>query len=528
MIPFEPSEMSSWADRPDANHQLPELIRRLILATVPELSRLDIPSGSAVWLSGWDGLLTAETGNAWVPKGDSAWELSCRSDVGTKANDDYRKRTDPPQGVPDATTTFLFVTARQWGGKEQWAEARRADGKWADVRAYDASDLAAWLGEAPAVAEWFGGVIGKLPSDGYTTLDEWWENWATVAEPNISPAFVVAGRQESTDRLSGWVQQTTSAYYVQAQTKEEAIAFVAASARNSDDVWGAALLARALVVKSEDAWNSLVRHTSPLVLIRAFDGNASSQVATGRGHHVITPLHASEALRGNGVQLPMLGRDGTVPALTDMGLSETAARALVRKTARSLSIIRRFLIEEAGGTTPAWASVDPQSLLPSLMLVGQWDEANESDRETVAKIAARPYEEIAREAAALAQIEDSPVTKVGDRWRFLSHDEAWHLLAPRLTTDDVKRFTEEAVLVLEAESTEYELPVDERHLAGIQGKGVAHSRPLREGIARTLALMGNQGDRAQNVEDVPYRPTMVLRRVLAEDKGWEIWATLSR
>ena len=463
-----------------------------------------------------------------MPKGSSAWELSCRSDVGAKANDDYRKRTDPPQGAPDATTTFLFVTARQWGGKEQWAEARRADGKWADVRAYDASDLAAWLGEAPAVAEWFGGVIGKLPSDGYTTLDEWWENWATVAEPNISPAFVVAGRQESTDRLSGWVQQTPSAYYVQAQTREEAIAFVAASARNSDDVWGAALLARALVVKSEDAWNSLVRHTSPLVLIRAFDGNASSQVATGRGHHVITPLHASEALRGNGVQLPMLGRDGTVPALTDMGLSETAARALVRKTARSLSIIRRFLIEEAGGTTPAWGSVDPQSLLPSLMLVGQWDEANESDRETVAKIAARPYEEIAREAAALAQIEDSPVTKVGDRWRFLSHEEAWHLLAPRLTTDDVERFTEEAVLVLEAESTEYELPVDERHLAGIQGKGVPHSRPLREGIARTLALMGNQGDRAQNVEDVPYRPTMVLRRVLAEDKGWEIWATLSR
>ena len=281
-------------------------------------------------------------------------------------------------------------------------------------------------------------------------------------------------------------------------------------------------------MKSEDAWNSLVRHTSPLVLIRAFDGNASSQVATGRGHHVITPLHASEALRGNGVQLPMLGRDGTVPALTDMGLSETEARALVRKTARSLPIIRRFLIEEAGGTTPAWASVDPQSPLPSLMLVGQWDEANESDRATVAKIAARPYEEIAREAAALAQIEDSPVTKVGSRWRFLSHEEAWHLLAPRLTTDDVERFTEEAVLVLEAESTEYELPVEKRHLAAIQGKGVPHSRPLREGIARTLALMGNQGDRAQNVEDVPYRPTMVLRRVLAEDKGWEIWATLSR
>ena len=187
MLQFDPSDISNWANLPDANHQLPELIRRLILATIPELSRLDMPSGSAVWLSGWDGQFTADIGNAWVPKGSSAWELSCRGDVGTKANDDYRKRTDPPQGVPGATATFVFVTARQWSGKEQWSEARRADGKWADVRSYDASDLAAWLGEASAVAEWFGGVIGKLPSDGYTTLDEWWENWATIAEPSISP-----------------------------------------------------------------------------------------------------------------------------------------------------------------------------------------------------------------------------------------------------------------------------------------------------------------------------------------------------
>ncbi len=528
MIPFEPSEISSWANRSDANHRLPELIRGLILATVPELSRLDMPSGSAVWLSGWDGLLTAETGNAWVPKGSSAWELSCRGDIGAKANEDYRKRTDPPQGVPDATATFVFVTPRQWSSKDHWVEQRRAEGKWADVLAYDANNLIAWLAQAPAVAEWFAGVIGKLPSDGYTTVDEWWENWATVAEPSISPALVVAGRQESTDRLSGWIQQTPSAYYVRAQTREEAIAFVAASARNSDDAWGAALLTRSLIVKSEDAWNSLVRHTSPLVLIRAFDGNASSQAATVRGHHVITPLHAIEVPRGNGVQLPLLGRDETVSTLTEMGLSETEARALVRKTARSLPIIRRFLIEEAGGPPPGWSSVEPQSLLPSLTLIGQWDEASESDRETVAKIAARPYEEVAREATALAQIEDSPLMKVGSRWRFLSHQEAWHLLAPRLTTADVERFAEEAVLVLEAESTEYELPVGERHLAGIQGKGVPHSPTLREGVVRTLALMGNQGDRAQNVEDVPYRPTMVLRRVLAEDKGWEIWATLRR
>ena len=50
MIPFDSSEIANWADKPDAQHQLPELIRRLILATVPTPSLLDIPNGSFIFL----------------------------------------------------------------------------------------------------------------------------------------------------------------------------------------------------------------------------------------------------------------------------------------------------------------------------------------------------------------------------------------------------------------------------------------------------------------------------------------------
>ena len=95
---------------------------------------------------------------------------------------------------------------------------------------------------------------------------------------------------------------------------------------NSNQAWGATLLAKALVVKSEDAWNSLKSNASPLVLIRAFDGNPSPRLATGRGHHVITPLYASETTKGDGTTIPRLGRDETVAALTKMGISETKSR----------------------------------------------------------------------------------------------------------------------------------------------------------------------------------------------------------
>ena len=327
--------------------------------------------------------------------------------------------------------------------------------------------------------------------------------------------------------VAEWIRQPVP-YYVKGQTRDEVIAFVAASALTSREAWGAVLRTKALVVRSEDAWNSLVRHPSPLVLVRAFDGNVSSQAAASRGHHVITPLHESEDPGGNGIELPRLGRDETVTALTEMGLSETTALPLMRKTARKLPIMRRFLIDEAGGQAPDWVTVDPQNPLPLLVLIGQWDESNDADKEAVAKITGRPYEKVVREVVALAQGEDAPLTKVGSTWRFLSHEEAWHLLAARLASVDVDRFVEEAVRILSAEPTEYELPYEERHLTAVRGEGVPHSDLLRKGIATTLALMGNQGERARNVEDATYSPVGILRRVLTDDKGWQIWATLDR
>lgn len=528
MLRFDPSAISNWADQPEATHQLPELIRRLILATLPAVSHLDIPSGSAVWLTGWDGLLAAEAGNAWAPDGLSAWEFGSGRDPASKANGDYRKRTDDSEGVDAAKATFVFVTARQWSGKRKWVEQRRAECKWADVRAFDASDLAAWLEQAPAVAGWFARLIGKLPAEGYSTLEEWWENWSTASQPNISAGLVLAGRQGDADRLGEWAKQAPSHYYVQGDTREEAIAFLAASALNSDDKWGATLLARALVVKTANAWTALLGNTSPLVLIRDFDADASPLVAANRGHHVVTPLHINADTGGNGVTLSRLGRDETAPALVEMGLSETRARALTRKTARKLPIMRRFLIEEAGGPVPAWASFGARNTLASLILVGQWDEDNENDMTVVGEIAGLPYDEVAREITALMRGDDSPVTKVGGQWRFFSHEEAWHLLAPRLTADEVQRFEEAATEILGAESPEFELPIEERYLANIHGKVLPHSETLRAGIARTLALMGTQGDRANHVEAVSYLPTLIVRRALLDTEGWQIWATLDR
>ena len=276
MIPFDSSEIVNWADQPDAHHILPELVRRLILATAPLPEFLDIPSGSSVRMPGWDGLLSVSERNTWVPAGASAWEFSCNNSPKQKADEDYEKRTANPQSVTASQTTFVVVTARRFRERKAWLNNRRQEGHWADVRALDADDIVAWLEQAPAVAGWFARLIGKLPETGVVPLDEWWENWSSSTHPQIIPDLVIAGRSAEADALGEWVKGAPGHWYVQGDTRDESIAFLASARpiprRTSG---GAALLARALVVKTEDAWWSLERHAFSLTLVRGFSGGGA-------------------------------------------------------------------------------------------------------------------------------------------------------------------------------------------------------------------------------------------------------------
>ena len=497
------------------------------MATVPP-SLLQIPSGSSVWQPGWDGLAVVGDGNIWVPSSASAWEFGTGKSPRRKATEDYRKRTEATMDADRSDTVFVFVTSRIWNeGKREWVQSRRESGQWADVKVLDADDLVAWLEHAPAVAHWFARLIDKLPATGVIPLDEWWENWSTISTPRISPELVTAGRQQQVDILAQWIKGDPSHFYVQGDTQDEAIAFLAACALADEAKWGPALLARAVVVETVEAWRSLEGHSSPLVLVRGFSGgNVSAQIAVGRGHHALTPLGVHEDTRGDGVSLAWLGRDEAVVALKAMGLSDERTRAIVRSTARRLQVIRRSLAEDAGLPTPDWALPPTPRSLATLVLIGQWDGDHEGDKAIVADVTGQSYEIVEQDLADLMVTAEPPMVKIGSRWRFTSHEEAWHLLAPRLTPADVERFERVAMSVFGAVSPEFELPPEERYMAGIRGKVLPHSRTLREGVARSLALMGTHPGRARNVNEAHRVPARVVSNALARGNSWQIWATL--
>src|ERR1700752_877347 len=83
--------------------EFPRLIRRLVWETVPDAVQLGFPAGSGTSAGDWDGSVRTVTGNAMVPAGLSVWELAVMtSGIEAKADGDYDKRTNPPDGSPTA------------------------------------------------------------------------------------------------------------------------------------------------------------------------------------------------------------------------------------------------------------------------------------------------------------------------------------------------------------------------------------------------------------------------------------------
>ena len=290
---IDSKDLASWSDYPNASVELPWLVGRLVRATVSDLKRADIPFGSSVNISGWDGAVEADQGNSYVPAGRSFWEIKKSKKIKTEADKDYAKRTEETSQAEKSGSTFIFVTSRKWKTKKDWEKEKKKEGKWGDVRAYDADDLSQWIDSAPSVGPWFARDIGKIPFSGVMSLDEFWENWAGGRNSAITPSMMLAGREKSIERIAQWIREAPSRIVVKADTSDEALAFLIASLFVSENLECSAALSRSLVVNSEDAWQRLIVNNDPLLLIPRFSSAFASTPALQRGHHiyVCSPKH---------------------------------------------------------------------------------------------------------------------------------------------------------------------------------------------------------------------------------------------
>lgn len=523
------TDLNIWANRRDAQGALPQLVRRLIHATVGRVLRIGFPAGDAVQMGGWDGIVVVEEGNAFVPDGRSVWELGTNRDVKGKADGDYEKRVADPLGLDPAETAFVFVTPRRWGGKDDWIATKQEDGIWREVRAYDAADLEEWLELAPAVHVWLSILLGKQP-EGAADLSSYWRDWSESTDPPLSSRLITSGREEGAEKILGWIRAEPAILSLRADSREEALAFFLAVLHDLPLDERIALLSRGAVVQGSAAWRHLSASQDALLLVAMFDERAMVAGALRNGHHVLVPLGRADARDENAVELPRLSRCAAVTALEEMGFPAERARPLATLARRSLMSLRRHLALSPAVQQPAWANPAEAGALLPVILTGAWDDSREGDRAVLEALARRPYHELSRVLARWANESDPPVRRVGDTWLVVSRDDAWSLLARFLDREDLERFGEMVVAVLATSNPAFDLPPDQRWMAGMLADKPRHSGLLSEGLAGTLALMSARSETTTFLDGSSgqERANGIAKRLLAQaNDDWRIWASIA-
>lgn len=475
-----------WAGRRDCEGTLPELARRLVHATLDAPGRVAFPSGDSVETGGWDGIVHAPTGNSYVPDGWSGWELSKRGDIKTKADDDYDKRTADPEHLDQAKTVFVFVTPRRWNTKEDWVADKKATGAWADVRAYDADDLEQWLELAPAVGAWLARILNKYPA-GVLCIDDFWAEYSLATNPEFTAPMVLAGRQENAESARRYLQHGTGTLAVIADSPREGLALIAASITGLDPEEQEHIRSRFLLAEDPTVLRELITTADHLIIGWLATDTTSVGLATHRGHRVILPTRENPK-RGEGLTVARPDSDALITALTDAGITEERAKVLVREAGRSITVLHRQL--DTAPAPPEWATPTTARELIPAVLASAWDEQRPQDQVVLATLAGTDYAAVVALMARWSHVPDAPVQQTGTVWTIRAPRDAWHLLSPFLTRNDIDRFRKATNSVFAIEDPSLELPAEERWLANIHGKELPHSFWLRTGLSQTLVHIG--------------------------------------
>lgn len=516
-------DLDTWSESPEANALLPVLVRRLLGAQLPSgRGRVQFRADAGVRFAGYDGVTDLVEPVLDAPAGPAVWELSVNARPQGKAEEDHAKRTESPGDVSPPATAYVALTARHWPGKEAWAQQKRRAGPWRDVLALDADDLARWLEGSPGVAAWFAAEVLGRPVDQLAGPRALLEAWSERTSPPLPAGVLLAGREEEAARVRAWAQAGPSILPVRGESHDEALHFAAAALTE-----GAAdedLETRVVVARSTAAleWLLAARTPQPLLILAAFP-EVEGRATSARAHHLLVAHARGERLVGRDyVELRPLPRAALATALEqvlDAGRAQREAWAC----GGSVGALQRAL---GHGTRPAWAAAG--TLAPEVratLLAGAWSPAAAGDRTLIERLSAKSADEVDAVCAALAA--DGAVRRKEGAWTWRSANDAWGLLAERLTAAHLVSLAERACEALEEEDPEAGRALEERLMLAVQGQRRRHSAALRTGVATSLALLATQP-----LPDVPLGPVQrralvahAVRRILT--RPWQRWAALA-
>jgi addiction module HigA family antidote len=469
-------------------------LRTLVYSTGPGLTKVDFPGNDDAERAGWDGVVEASEGTPWVPGGRSGWEFGTNENVKKKADNDFEKSVKALDKKEREETTFVFVTPRNWPGKQAWIIGAKAKGRWKDVRAYDASDLEQWLEQSIPGQAWFANET-HIPAQDVRALDKCWTDWANAATPPLTGALfssaVEAWKRVLTSRLANAPDGST---VIAADSTEEALAFLAQVFGERGGEGLANYRDRVLVFDKVGVLPRFAEGAQTFIPV-AFTRDVERELAPyAKSMHSIVVYPRNAANTEPHIILEPVNHETFSKALTEMGKDRDEVNRLADESGRSLTVLRRRLATGAL-RTPEWADRKETALsLVPFLFVGAWHSTNEADRLGLSLLAGeKPYDELEKEIQTLALLNDAPVWSIGTYRGVISKIDLLYAVANVVTAEDLQRYFQMAEIVLGEDDPALDLDEDKRWAAGIHGKIREFSGTFRAGISETLVLLAIYG-----------------------------------
>lgn len=448
-----------------------------------------MPAGDGVAAGGWDGSVRTTKATPWVPEGLSVWELSVNASPSKKADEDYAKRAETPDGTPTDGCTYVEAILRPWTTRNAWATNKRETKVWKDVRALGLDDIETWLEAAPITWAWLSEELELAPY-GLRTGLTWWHNWAEQTNPVLTPDVVLAGRGAEVQELQNRIESADSIVTLSGASIEELCAFVAAVAINLDGQGKGQMLARLVFVDALTTWRHLIASPQPLLLVPR-TSQLADEIPVDTSHTICVPVLANE---NADITLPALHATELAAALEGAGVQNEKADTLGRLGRRSLTALRRKIAVKPELQRPRWAETPPSRSSRAILLAGAWKENSLADRSIIELLSGCDYESFKEEITGpLDHPADPLVMQTSGTWHLVSAVDAWILLISKLTHEDLQRFEAAVETVLTEANPALNLPRDKQWRATIDGNIRRHSDDLRRGIAQSLTLLGTYG-----------------------------------
>lgn len=347
------TDLKRFARQNESRSILAYYIRELITATSKKnvINKIDFPYKEDVNNSGLDGELICCESTYYIPEGHSVWEFGQSNKIKGKANSDYEKRTNKPEGYDPLNSTFIFVTAHAYRNKGIWKQEKINLKQWKDVRFYDASDLERWFNESPVVScQLAKEGMGSFPST-VKALDLFWDEWCCTRTITLNGKILLAGRDFEKNYTKQFLQDLivdpgkSKRLVVKSNSNEEVIAFICAVIETMDRDEKADYYSKAIVIKDGENYDKIINKKSPHIIINSTNNLISVNYGCRENHKVILPVSNNELISPDAdIELAKLEKETFINELKDLDINHEQCEKYFEETGGNLYNLKLRLI----------------------------------------------------------------------------------------------------------------------------------------------------------------------------------------